>query len=362
MKTSSLLLLLCLLPACGSGAKEAASPAAPTAGAQPGPAPVALPSPALLVLNKGHQKPPRPSELCIVDPSSNVVVARIPTGVESHEVAVSSDGKLAVVSNTGSYKEPGHTLSVIDLATQREVKRVELGPLTNPHGLAFRDGRFWFTAEGARLVGRYDPAKEAVDWIMGLGRDSTHMLAFSKDGQKLFTANRGSASVGVVSLALPSGPGPGLPPGGGPKKHGVGEIAVGEGPEGIDVTPDGGEVWVGSRGAVTVLDAANETVVATIATGGGPVNRVKVTPDGKRALATQWNGPVMVFDVASRKEVKRIDTGGMGASILITPDGSRAYIGMTDKDRVAIVDLAKLEVVGSLATGEGPDGMAWAGK
>jgi len=44
---------------------------------------------------------------------------------------------------------------------------------------------------------------------------------------------------------------------------------------------------------------------------------------------------------------------------LVTPDGSWAYIGMTGEDKVAIVDLGKLEVVSELKTGEGPDGMAW---
>jgi len=44
------------------------------------------PSPALLVLNKGHRGSTRPSELAIVDPGSGRVVAHIPTGIESHDV------------------------------------------------------------------------------------------------------------------------------------------------------------------------------------------------------------------------------------------------------------------------------------
>ncbi len=121
------------------------------------------PSPALLVLNKGHRGSTRPSELAIVDPGSGRVVARIPTGIESHEVAASPDERLAVVTNTGSYSDPGHTLSVIDLKAQKEVRRVELGPLPNPHGIVWHGGKFTFTAEGARLIARYDPAKDSVD-------------------------------------------------------------------------------------------------------------------------------------------------------------------------------------------------------
>jgi YVTN family beta-propeller protein len=307
------------------------------------------PSPALLVVNKGHRGSTRPSELAIVDPGSGRVVARVPTGIESHEVAVSPDGKLAVVTNTGPYSDPGHTLSVIDLKAQKEAHRVEFGPLPNPHGIAWNGGRFTFTAEGARLIARYDPAKDAVDWMMGIGQNSIHMLVFSPDGQKIFTANRGSASVAVVSPSAE----------GGPRGRGPASVPVGQGPEGIDITPDGVQVWVGCRGAISVLDAAGDRVVGTIELGSGGINRIKITPDGKRALATQGGGPLTVLDVASRKEIKRIDTGGGGSSILIVPDGSRAYIGMTGEDKVAVVDLGTLEVVSTLQTGDGPDGMAW---
>jgi hypothetical protein len=72
------------------------------------------PSPALLVLNKRHRGSTRPSELAIVDPGSGRVVARIPTGIESHEVAVSPDAKLAVVTNTEPSRQAGGRLQARD--------------------------------------------------------------------------------------------------------------------------------------------------------------------------------------------------------------------------------------------------------
>ena len=75
------------------------------------------PSPALLVLNKEE------SSLAIVDPASGKVVARVPTGEGPHEVTASSDGKLAFVGNYGG-RTPGSTISVIDLAAQKELRRV----------------------------------------------------------------------------------------------------------------------------------------------------------------------------------------------------------------------------------------------
>jgi hypothetical protein len=72
-------------------------------------------------------------------------------------------------------------------------------------------------------------------------------------------------------------------------------------------------------------------------------------------------GPLIILDVASRKEIKRVDTGG-GSSILITPDGSRAYAGMSGADKVAALDLGKRDAVSEIRTGDGPDGMDWVGK
>src|ERR1700693_1563455 len=80
------------------------------------------PSAALLVLNKEE------ATLSIVDPSTLKVVGHASTGEGPHEVAASSDGKLAFVGNYGS-KTPGSTISVIDLIGQKEIRRVDLGPL-----------------------------------------------------------------------------------------------------------------------------------------------------------------------------------------------------------------------------------------
>src|SRR6185437_1953368 len=90
----------------------------------------ATPSPALLVLNKE-------GSLAIVNPATGAVTGRVPTGEDPHEVAASTDGKFAFASNYGSARpgSEGHTISVIDLAAQKEIHRFDLTPLRRPHGL-----------------------------------------------------------------------------------------------------------------------------------------------------------------------------------------------------------------------------------
>ena len=72
----------------------------------------------LLVLNKAD------ATLAFVDPMKMEVIAKIATGNGPHEVAVTGDGKTAIVANYGTGPEPGTTLSIVDVGACRESKGV----------------------------------------------------------------------------------------------------------------------------------------------------------------------------------------------------------------------------------------------
>jgi YVTN family beta-propeller protein len=301
------------------------------------------PSPALLVLNKE-------GSLAIVDPSSRQVVGRVRTGDSPHETAASSDGKLAFVSNYGSAQAPGNTLSVIDLATQKEIHRVDLGPLRRPHGLAFAGGKLYFTCEVNKLIGRYDPATNQIDWLLGTGQGQTHMVMVTPDLNTIFTANIGTDTISVIERAGVSD-----------WKETV--VPVGKGPEGVDLSPDGAEIWAAhSRdGGVSIIDIASKRVTHTFNVQTKRSNRLKFTPDGKLVLITDLDaGDLLVLERATRKELKRMPLGSQPAGILMEPGGVRAYVAVTGDNNVAVIDLKKLELTARIATGTGPDGMAWA--
>ena len=131
------------------------------------------PQTALLVLSKGDLA------LFIVNPATLTVVGQIPSGPDPHEVIASADGKLAYISNYGggSY----NTITVVDLVNQKALPIIDLGPLRGPHGLMFVGGKLWFTAEGAKVIGSYDPATQKIDWVLGTGQDRTHMIYVFSD-------------------------------------------------------------------------------------------------------------------------------------------------------------------------------------
>ena len=295
----------------------------------------------LLVLNKAD------STMSIVDPAQMKVIGTVPVGRGPHEAVASADGKTGYVANYGD-QQPNNSISIVDIASMKETKRVDLGALARPHGMVENGGKIYFTSEATRTIARYDPAADKVDWIAGTGQTATHMLAVAKDAKRFYTANIGSDTVTILQVGPPTG--------------GIWQVKVGKQPEAIDLSPDEREVWVGQNGDghISVIDTATREVKDTFKVGELPI-RVKFTPDGKRVVVTDPKGnAVVVVDAATRKEVKRFEVMGVPLGIQMAPDGKRAYIARAQAGKVDALDLEKLEFVGSVETGKGPDGLAYA--
>ena len=343
------------------------------------------PSPALLVLEKSDNM------LAIVDPANLQIVARVPAGPDPHEIVALPDGKLAYISNYGGSDSTLNTISVVDVAARKALAPINLGPLRSVHGLAFAGGKLYFTAETNKIVGRYDPATQSVDLVLGTGQDRTHMVAVNESLDRIVTSNVSSGTISIIEqVSLPMGPsvlqpgtagptfvaGSAAPAGGPPPGMGsptglprrtwrVTNVAAGRGAEGFDVSPDGKEIWTANAqdATVTIIDVASKRVTQTVPIPVKGANRLKFTPDGKRVLSSGLGAGaganLVVLDSTTRKELKTVDLGGGAAGILIVPDGSRAYVAVSAKDKVAVVDLKTLEVTGYVSTGRQPDGLAW---
>src|SRR3954467_7976106 len=297
----------------------------------------------LVVLNKED------ATLVTVDPLTAKILGTVKTGEGPHEVAVSADGRTVFVGNYGA-QTPGQTISVIDLAAMKELRRVDVSPLRRPHGVFVAGGKLYYTSETNRIVARLDPATYQTDWLLGTGQAGTHMVWVTPDASRMFTCNIGSGSMTIIER------------GANPLAWNMTVVPVGKGPEGFDVSPDGREIWAAhSRdGAVSIVDVQQKKVTGTLDLQTKRSNRLKFTPDGRLVLVSDLDaGEVLVIDVASRKVIKKIPLGRMVEGILMQPDGARAYVAVNGENYVAIVDLKTLAVTGRIETGRGPDGMAW---
>lgn len=301
-----------------------------------------------------------------IDPASGKVVGRAPIDDDAHDVTASTDGKLVFTANG----TPG-TISVVDVATRKELRRVAIGRTSHVSRLNYKNGKLFFTAGEFKIVGRYDPATDRIDWVVGTGHPAT-LIAVTPDGDKAFVSNRESNSVTAIEGMLA-----------GPPKWTVTDIPLNGSPEGIDMSPNGREVWVAKRfgGGIAIIDVATKTFSQLDVPFGTPgpgsaATRLSFTPDGRRVLLLHRpTAEVVVFDAAARKEIKRLKVPG--ASILVQPDSSRAYVSVEESPEVgngyvAVIDLKTLELAGKIVVPAGKPvpcaghcdtmALAWAGK
>jgi len=313
------------------------------------------PKQALLALSKANHT------LAIVDPATLKIIAKIPVGEDPHEVVASSDGKTAYVCIYGGGSL--HELNVIDLIAQKPLLNVDTRPLFGPHDISFVNGKAWFTAEGSKSVGRYDPATGKLDWSIGTGQDRTHMIYVTPDGKKIYTTNVSSGTVSILVDTLIQ-PGKMAPSNAKPREEWIQTvIPTARGSEGFDVSPDGSELWTAASedGSISIIDLSAKKLKDKLDAKVNGANRLKFTPDGKLVfISSLQSGELTIYDAKSRKEMKRLKLGRGAAGILMDPDGSRAFVACSADNYIAVVDLKTLEVTSHLDVGGVPDGLAWA--
>lgn len=286
--------------------------------------------------------------LSILDAATLELEAQIATPQGPHEVVAAPDGRTAYVMNYGG-RTPGHTVSVVDPLAGKELERWDLGALRRPHGIARVGDHLWTTVEQNNAIARIDLTTGAVDRIIGHGQRVGHMLAFDPATERAFVANMMSSSVSIIQTALRPG-------------HGVVRVLeVPPEPEGIALTPDGSELWLGHRvgGHVTVIDTGSLEVAHRIDFGGFAY-RLAPTPDGKHMLGTcNATGELVVMDVATHTITKRLAVGTAPAGFALSPDGTHAAVSLLADSTVVVVDLETGATRKSAPTGISPDGIAW---
>ncbi len=299
----------------------------------------------ILVISKNDRT------LSFVDPLQIKEIAKIPVPGGPHELAVSTDNRFAYLANYYQADEKlGHSISVIDIAARKEIKKIELGGLEMPHGIVELGGKLYFTSEHSRTVARYNTITDSVDWIRGTGQSLTHIPVVSPDGKRLYATNMNSDSVTMIDIE-----------GSGQDAAAIKQISVGSKPEGIAVSPDGKELWVGHNGdgGVSVIDTATLAVKKTFKAGRMPI-RLKFTADGKRVVIVDpRTSEVIIYEAATSQEVKRIPVPGGPVSFAFSPNEKQIAVSLLNVAQAAIVDLENAKVLGTVSTGNVPDGIVW---
>lgn len=308
-------------------------------------------APRLLVGNKAADT------VWALDRATGARLEAYATGPAPHEIAVSHDGRTAVVTTYG-HQDAHHALTVIDLL-DGGTRTIDLGTHGRPHGLQLlADGDALVTTERSGSLLRVDVARGAVTGVAEVGDGIGHMVAISKDGAFAYVSKIRAGTVVRVDLAT---------------MRATAERPAGAGAEGIAVAPDG-RVWVTNRAddTVTVHDPESLDIVATLPSAGFPI-RVVFTPDGRHALVTNATAATLsVFDVVSRRAVASValapadaalqttllGNGPLPIGAIVDRDAPRAYVAISGADRIAVIDTREWNVLEYWTTGREPDALA----
>jgi YVTN family beta-propeller protein len=306
----------------------------------------------LLVANKSGDS------VSFIDLDSGREAARVPVGRAPHELAVSPDGRMALVGEYGPEDEHGRTVAILDVASATVADRIDVGPDSRPHSMAFLHGnRAVVTLQDSDTLAIVDLDSRAIERTLRTGGRESHMVRLSPDSRHAFVTSR--LEEGTLSILDLEGDAP------------TRVLETGAGAEGLAVTPDGREVWVLDReaGTISIVDTVRG-VVADKVPSRMQSNRIAISRAGEAIVTNGTSGEAMVqyvsvFDVATRQKRRELPLRGgepaKGAFGIWIQDRT-AFISDTDGGRVLAFDLDAWGEPRVLIEGlekERPDGMGW---
>lgn len=308
--------------------------------------------PTILVLNKAE------NTVWLINASTKEVMAKLPTGPNPNEVAVSPNQKLAAISDMGGNGVPaGMTLTIIDLQKREVQKTVSVKPHGAPHGLVWlSDSRIAFTSHISDTVNEIDLTSGTITKSIKTGQKGTHLVVFNKNQSRAYAVNALSGTVSAIDYA---------------KGEVIAQIAAGNRAEGISISPN--DKWVAcgnvAENTVSIIDTASNSVVKTISNIGGPI----------RTLFTQDSKQVLVSSVGSKAvEVYDTSTWTKTASVALNqvPVASADYgdqwpvpmnlwrlksgnilVVLVTSHAIAEIDVKTWKVAKTFGTGGLPDGV-----
>jgi YVTN family beta-propeller protein len=199
----------------------------------------------------------------------------IPVGSVPKYVAVTPDGRYALVSNWCSY-----SLSVVSTKLGRQVREIPLGPY--PRGIAVSpDSREAYVAVmGSTHLARIDLKTFQVRWIEGVGVGPRHLVV-GPSGNFLYATLNSEGRVAKVNLHTGAV---------------ITKVATGSQPRSMAISDDGRFLYVVNYDSNTVskVRTRDMAVVQTVSTGSHPIG---ITYDAatRQVWVACYSGVVEIF-------------------------------------------------------------------
>ena len=300
--------------------------------------------------------------------SEEVQVINLSTGKEitetsidmlSHEAVATIDGKNIVLTNYGS--EVDFDLKVIDTEDNKVKKTIDLKDNIKINGIV------QYPEANKVAVVDYVNNKllvlnietEEVEKELETNQKKSHLAVLHPKKAIAYTTNINSGSVSVIDLN---------------NNKVIETISCGIGRKGIDITPDGSEIWVTNtkENIITVIDTKTNTIINTISSGNESL-KLKFSVDGKYCLVVNsTDGSIDIFNQESKEKIKTIMLHGKTTllekvlyhtprpvNILMHPNGLYAFISNSNAKKIEVVDMKSFKIVSTIGTGDVPDALVF---
>ncbi len=281
-----------------------------------------------------------------IDLNRRNISLTLPTGKGPHELAISADGRLAVVTDYVG----GNSLSVFDVATGKKINTIDLSDYPYPHGIMFLHDqrRVAVTSEASDSVVIVDIIAGVISKVIDTQQKGSHMLAMPAATKRVYTTNMKANTISeldVTSGAL------------------LRKISTAKVPEAITVNKAGTELWVGSNegGLLTVFDLATGKVIKQWRGFRFPY-RVLLTADEKYAVVPDYHSDTLdIIDVANKERIHQLKfaTGTGPKGVAFHPDDRTLFLSAYGQNKVLVIHIPSGETLFELPTGAGPDGIGY---
>ena len=266
---------------------------------------------AVLVMNSND------ATLSVIDLASQRELRRIPVLREPHHYALTPDGRDLLVGDT-----VGNELFDLDPATFEIRRQV---PVADPYQLGFSPDAKYLVVNGlARAqVDVYDPATYKLVKRFKLPSMPSH-LAFAPDASAVYVSLQGTGKLAAIDLR---------------RMEVRWETPIGPAPAGV--LWQNGRVLVAIMGSddVAVLDPADGRVESRIRTGRG-AHQLFRSPDEKLIYVNnRVDGTSVALDAATLKPVRTYKLPGGPDDIQFAPDG-KVWFTLRFVNKVAVLDPA----------------------
>ncbi len=217
-----------------------------------------------------------PSFVYRIDGETLAIDQIIEVGAVPKYIATSPDGRWLLNSNWC-----GYDLSVVDVASAKEVRKVPLGRF--PRGIAVTpDSRFAYVAVmGSKDIAKVDLDTFAVTWISAVGSGPRH-LVISPDGRWLYATLNGDAKIAKIDTATDTV---------------VQRVATGAQPRSMAISRDGSALYVVNYAVdrMTKLATSDLRTLQTVPTDHHPIG-IDYDPGTDSVWVAAYSGSLTVFE------------------------------------------------------------------